>query len=136
MASKIMQFLKNRSKKQKIVLLILLPFAAYLLLLGIAKCYAAWVMPLMPSCLLRSLTGHRCPSCGMTHSVFALTRLDLLAALKENAAIPFFVLLGLLRYAELWCGVLGRPRVLIPRKLWFWISVIAVFLLYAVLREL
>ena len=136
MASKKAHFPASCTKAQKVFLLILLPFLAYALLLAAAKCYAAWVMPYMPPCLLRTATGYLCPSCGMTHSVFALTRLDILTALKENAAIPFLALLALLRYVELWCGVLGRKRVLIPRKLWFWLCVTGAFLAYAVLRNI
>ena len=106
-----------------------------LLLLAAAKCYAAWIMPYLPPCLLRSVTGFLCPACGMTHSVFALTRLDLITALKENALMPALVLLGLLRYAELWCAVCGRPRTIIPRRAWFWFSFGGACFLYVLLRN-
>ena len=128
-------FPSARPRAQKIVLLILLPFLLFLLLLAAAKCYAAWIMPYLPPCLLRSVTGFLCPACGMTHSVFALTRLDLITALKENALMPALVLLGLLRYAELWCAVCGRPRTIIPRRAWFWFSFGGAFFLYVLLRN-
>lgn len=116
-------------------LLLLMPFAAYALLRGLCMLYAGCVAPFVPSCVLRSFTGWLCPSCGMTHAVYALARLDLLTALHENAVIPAAVLLALLWYAELWCRALGRPRRLIPRRAWFWWGALALWMLYTVLRN-
>ena len=123
-------------KSQKIALLCLLPFAAAGLLLLLKQAYAAWVMPWMPPCLIRTATGLRCPSCGMTHSVFALCRLDLAGSLRANALILFGVLLLVLLYAECWTRVLGRPKKQIPRKKGFWIGVLIAALAYAAARNL
>lgn len=123
-------------KWQKIVLLCILPVAAAGLLLLLKQLYAAYIMPYVPPCVLRTLTGLQCPSCGMTHSVFALTRLDLAESVRQNLMIPLAVLGVLLRYAELWTEVLGKPKRLIPRGRLFWPGVLAFWLGYAVLRNL
>ncbi len=123
-------------KSQKCALLCVLPFAAAGLLLLLKTAYAAFVMPHMPPCLLRTATGYLCPSCGMTHSVFALCRLDFAESLRQNALIPFGVLLALLAYIELWMRALGRPKKLIPRRGLFWVCVLIAVLIYTVLRNI
>ena len=123
-------------KPQKIALLCILPFAAAGLLLLLKQAYAAYIMPYVPPCMLRTLTGLRCPSCGMTHSVFALCRLDLAESLRQNALVPFGVVLAALYYAELWTRALGKPKRLFPRSGRFWLGVIAAVLLYTVLRNI
>ena len=123
-------------KSQKLVLLCILPFAAAGLLLLLKQVYAAYMMPYIPPCVLRTLTGLRCPSCGMTHSVFALTRLDIIESARQNLMIPLAVLGALIWYAELWTRALGKPKRLLPRKGIFWAGVLAFWLLYTVLRNL
>ena len=123
-------------KSHRCALLCILPFAAAGLLLLLKMLYAAFVMPHMPPCLLRTATGFLCPSCGMTHSIFALCRLDLAESLRQNALIPSGVLLALLYYIELWTRALGRPKKLIPRRGLFWGCVLVAVLIYTVLRNI
>lgn len=123
-------------KSHAAVLLAALPFAAFGMLRLLKALYARFAEPLLPPCVLRTLTGQKCPGCGMTHSVYALTRFDLAEALRENAGIPFLLLIGLLRYAECWLELAGHPRHLFPHKTGFLYACIGVFLLYCVLRNL
>lgn len=123
------------TRAQKIVMLCALPPAAFMILWCAAALYRVTVMPLLPPCLLRTFTGYLCPSCGMTHSVFAVARLDLFTAIKENAIIPALVLIALLKYIELWTRVLGRPRRLVPNTAKFWWGFLAAALIYAVVRN-
>lgn len=126
---------KHLLSKHSIPLLCLLPFAAFGLLFLLKSAYMRWAAPHLPPCVFRAVTGYRCPSCGMTHSVNALLRGDLLTALRENALIPAAALLLLLCYAELWTAALGRPRRLIPRGGRFWFCMLGAALLYTVLRN-
>ena len=126
----------SQKKTQSILLLCILPFAAYGLLLLAKTLYARFAEPYLPPCVLRTLTGLQCPGCGMTHSVYALAALDIPTALRENAAVPFALLLGIARYAEAWLNVLGHPMQLIPRRKAFLYGCFAVFLLYFLLRNL
>ncbi len=122
-------------KKQQIVLLLLLPFAAAGCLLLAKNLYTWLVLPWMPPCTLRTLTGWKCPSCGMTHAVYALCRLDFAEALRQNALLVFGILLLVLRYLETWCSVLEKPRRLIPRRAAFWIVMGVFWVGYWILRN-
>src|SRR5215470_7844276 len=57
--------------------------AVSLLLVGAAP-LAASAASLMPPCLFRSVTGLPCPTCGTTHALLALSRLDWSGALMAN----------------------------------------------------
>jgi Protein of unknown function (DUF2752) len=57
--------------------------AVSLLLAGAAP-LAGSAASLMPTCLFRSVTGLPCPTCGATHAVVALSRLDWSGALAAN----------------------------------------------------
>ncbi len=126
----------NIPRKASAVLLCILPPAAFGLLILLRICYARWAAPLLPPCVLRSFTGLLCPGCGMTHSFYALCRLDIVTALRENAVPPFLLLLALLYYAERWLRLLGRPRDLIPRRRSFFYGVLAVWAVYCIARNL
>ena len=125
-----------RTKSQKIAALCLLPFLAAAGLLAAKAAYARFVLPWMPPCMIRTATGWRCPSCGMTHAVFALCRGDIIESVRQNAILMFGVTLGILRYMELWLSTLAHPKRLIPRKGNFWIGVLIFWLGYAILRNL
>ena len=116
--------------------LCLLPPAAFGLLLLAKAAYSRYVIPHMPPCIFRTLTGKLCMSCGLTHSVFAICRLDFAEAAKQNLIGPFAVLLALLYYLELWLRALGRQKQIIPRSKRFWIGVLLFFLGYTVIRNL
>lgn len=120
----------------KKTLIVTMPLWGFALLVLAKQLYAAWVMPYMPPCILRTFTGLLCPSCGMTHAVFALCRGDIAAAWRYNALIPLAVLLFLIWYAELLMGCFGRAKKIIPRRPVFWFTVLGMVLFYAVLRNI
>ena len=123
-------------KKRNILLLCLLPFAAFGAALLLKAAYMRWIAPYLPPCILRTLTGYRCPSCGMTHSVNALLRGDLPESLRQNALIPAAALLLIWKYIALWASALGSEKRLFPHGKRFWLSMLAAALLYSVLRNL
>ncbi|MBQ8921140.1 MAG: DUF2752 domain-containing protein [Oscillospiraceae bacterium] len=125
----------SKKRRAAAVLLCILPFAAYGLLILAKLCYARWLEPKIPPCVLRSFTGYRCPGCGMTHSFYAVSRLDLITAMRENAVLPVLLLFAALYYAELWLRVLGRPRRLISRRHGFVYAMLALWAVYCVARN-
>lgn len=125
-----------RKKSVRIGMLCILPFFSAGALLLAKMFYARYVMPHVPPCMLRTLTGWKCPSCGLTHAVFALCRGDVIGSLRENCVLMFGVLLGLLWYLERWTDALGRPKRLIPRRAAFWYGVLTAWGIYAVLRNI
>ena len=133
-----LQYDKHVLKKRiaAAVCLSILPFAAYGLLVCLRFAYVKWAEPYLPPCVLRSFTGMLCPGCGMTHSFYALSRLDVPEAIRQNAAFPALCLLGIFYYAELWLRVIGKPRRLIPRRSGFVYALLAVWLAYCVVRNI
>lgn len=119
----------------KKIAIITLPLWGFGLLVLAKNCYAAWLLPHMPPCILRTFTGLLCPSCGMTHAVFALCGGDLIAAWRYNALIPCAVILGLVWYIELLLGCFGWAKKIIPRSRIFWIAVLGMVLLFSILRN-
>ncbi len=87
------------------------------------------------ACAFHNLTGLLCPGCGCTRSVTAMLHGKFLLALHENPAAPFLVLLLLLFYAERIAALFGKNLRLIPRKRAFWITILALQLIWAVLRN-
>lgn len=117
-------------------LLLLAPFAAFALLSGVRAVYMTYIARYIPPCWMRMLTGLRCPACGMTHSVTALTHFQIAQAARENLMIPVFALLPLLWYAELWTVWAGHHRRLLPRQGAFWTGLLLFWGIYAVVRNL
>lgn len=135
MARSLRRWLSDRTRGQRVFLLCLLPFCAYGVFRLIAEIYRHTLMRVLPPCFLRTFTGWKCPSCGMTHSVFAAARFDFVTALRENAVIPALGVLAVLWYIELWTRALGKPERLVPRTAVFWWGFLAAVLIYAVLRN-
>lgn len=120
----------------KKTLTVTMPLWGFALLMLVKQLYAAWVMPHMPPCILRTFTGLLCPSCGMTHAVFALCRGDIAAAWQYNAVIPLGVVLFLIWYIELLIRSFGGTKKIIPRSRGFWFTVLGMALCYAILRNI
>jgi hypothetical protein len=92
----------------------------------------------LPLCTFRALTGLECPGCGATRATHELLHGRLSAALHYNALwILSLPLIAYVAMSEL--RVLGGGRPLLgdlPRKRWFWLSIIAAIAVFAVVRNL
>lgn len=81
---------------------------------------------LFPRCFFHQLTGLYCPGCGNTRALYALLHLDWRASLAANALfLPMCLTLAL-------CLLQRRLITKAP----FYFSLIAVLLLFAILRNL
>ncbi|MCQ2417347.1 MAG: DUF2752 domain-containing protein [Oscillospiraceae bacterium] len=125
-----------RENKKTILFLCLLPFLAAAGLLTVKNLYMQYAAPHMPPCFFRVMTGYRCISCGLTHSVLAICRLQFAEAFRQNPIAPLGLLLALVYYLELWLKALHIQKTLIPRKNAFWLGVLSALVGYAVLRNL
>ena len=83
--------------------------AVSLLLVGAAP-MAASAASLMPPCPFRTVTGLPCPTCGATHAVVALSRLDWGGAFAANPLVTIVALALILGgLAAGTAALLGRP---------------------------
>lgn len=68
---------------------------------------ASWDLPVL--CPIRKLTGHRCPSCGMTRGMVYMFRMRIREALRANVLSPI-AFVSLIVIALGWQrGKLGVP---------------------------
>ena len=121
------------NKKQKIAVAVAAPTAV--ILICIFKEQILGIAPYLGVCTFYLLTGIHCPGCGNTRSVRALRNGDLLLAVRNNATIPFLAFLLLCLYIELAADLCGKKIRILPRKLWIWLTVIGLFMVYYVLRN-
>lgn len=89
----------------------------------------------LPPCAFHRLTGYWCSGCGNTRSTLALLHGHIWTAVRNNATIPFLALVLCLLYAENFAAVFGKDIKLLPRKTWIWMIVIALFIIYYIVRN-
>lgn len=91
---------------------------------------------LLPGCPSYTYFGIYCPGCGNTRSVQHLLEGDLTGSLRYNPVPVFAIILLVLLYAELVLKHLNKPVKLVPRSKPFWISVLVIFSIYYVIRNI
>ena len=128
-----MESAKFTPKKLLKILLVILPLVAIPIAVILVDQIALSVSNI-PECPTYSL-GVYCPGCGNTRSVLALLRGNILASLRFNPAIIFFVLLGAAFYIELAASVFGKRVRIVPRNSVFLFSVVGLFLAYYIARN-
>lgn len=115
-----------------------LGLALYSLALPLCRLLPAWAAAFLPRCAWRVLLGRPCPLCGMTRALAALARGDVQGAGAHHALVlPAALLLA--------CELVGRTLMLgigarhaIPRRvirldLWLHVTLLGLYLVYAVL---
>ncbi len=120
----------NRNK----IIAFTLPIVGILILLLRESIFS--LIPYVPSCFLFRKLHLYCPACGNTRSIAALLQGDVLASIQYNITPALVLLLALLAYAELVAVSFFKPIRLLPRKLWFYLLLIALLLIYYIARNL
>lgn len=123
----------TRQTRNKIITLAL-PIAGILLIL--LREPILTLTPYIPSCFLYSKLHLYCPACGNTRSVSALLHGDIITSLQYNITPVLILLLAALTYIEFAAASFGKPIRLLPRKLWFYLILIALMLIYYITRNL
>lgn len=123
----------TKQKRNKIITLAL-PLAGILLLL--VKGWILALTPYVPACFLYSKLHLLCPACGNTRSVSALLRGDLMASLQYNITPVLLLILVAAAYFEFASTSFGKSIKLLPRRLWFYLVLIALLVIYYIIRNL
>jgi hypothetical protein len=128
-------FMTFKTKRLLFTLSPIIPLAVLVLL----KPYLIKLSSLFPVCTFYDLTGYLCPACGNTRAVRSMLSLHFTDAVRYNATIPLLVLLVVLIYAEtlirLWLNP-EKPVRLFPHKLWFYLTLLAVWFVYCFVRNI
>ncbi len=120
----------NRNK----IIAFTLPMAGILILLLREPIFS--IIPYIPSCFLYQKLHLYCPACGNTRSISALLQGDVLTSIQYNITPVLILLLAVLAYTEFVATSFFKPIRLLPRKLWFYLILIALLLIYYIARNL
>ncbi len=96
---------------------------------------AQWAAESITVCFFHATTGLYCLGCGGTRSIMALLHGEPLRALRNNPAGVAVVVLLLLWYIEKSAKALGKPVKIIPRRLAFWMTMLALLFIWNLIRN-
>ena len=126
-------FIMQLNKQTKTIIAVGLPLIIALIFL-----FRDYIIPIghyFP-CIFHKVTGLLCPGCGNTRAVNHLVHGQIWLALRSNPDLPFIIIVPAGFYAELIADLLGKKLIIIPRSLWFWTPIFALFALFYVLRNI
>ncbi|MBQ8010781.1 MAG: DUF2752 domain-containing protein [Oscillospiraceae bacterium] len=86
-------------------------------------------------CVFHKTTGLYCMGCGGTRSMMALLHGDIPRAFHNNPAAPLLLVVLFLMYIEKCAAALGKPIKILPRKLAFWMTVLAIQFIWNLIRN-
>ncbi len=90
----------------------------------------------LPACPIYKHFHVYCPGCGNTRSVQHILAGDILGSLKFNITPLFCLIIGVLAYLELVFYIFGINIKILPRGKVFWVSIIILFLMYYIIRNI
>ncbi len=122
-------------KTKRLFIVISVAFPALLICVFAFREQIAALSKLFPPCLFYHITGYYCPGCGNTRSVLHILSGEFLLSLRCNVAPLFLLSLLVILYIEMTASVFGKHLRILPRSLPFWIIVIALFMVYYVVRN-
>lgn len=97
---------------------------------------AQWLADEVLFCPIFETTGRYCLGCGSTRSVMSLLHGNIPAAFHNNPAVPVGALCLLLWYAERIFAAFGKKMQLIPRSFRFWMVMLGIHIVWALLRNM
>lgn len=120
---------KNLSK----IITVLTPVV--ILLLFLLQDYIIFISSKLPPCPFYSAFHLYCPACGNTRSVIALLHGDISSAIQFNIIPLLYLIILSLAYVECATYSFGRHIMLLPRSLKFYMTLIALVVVYVLFRN-
>lgn len=120
--------------KVKLLIITFAPPVLVIIIFALKK-YILLVADLMPPCRFHALTGLLCPGCGNTRAVREILSLHFLTALRYNVTIPLLLAAALALYLQYVISAWIKPVRIMPRNIWFYAVIGAMFVIYCVLRN-
>lgn len=125
----------KRYKTRHKILVCVFPVLCAAALYLISK--AVFVSLPLPRCFTHTVFNVYCPGCGLTRSVFALIRGDLLMSLRQNAVVVLGAALAAVYYVEFALRIFGkRFRIGFLHSMNFFYAIVAALAVYTLLRNL
>ena len=122
-------------KKQRIIKHTVIFIPILLIFLYLIKDIFLALLPMIPICPFYKSLDLYCPACGNTRSILSLLDGHVLSSLRYNIVPMLLIILSFLAYLELVAYAFFRPIRILPRKLSFYLVMIALLLVYFVLRN-
>lgn len=97
--------------------------------------YEKYIISLNMPCFFHLLTGYWCPGCGGTRSVLALFDGNIISSLKYNPAPVIIITMVILGYIQIILNAHGSRHRILPRNDNYIIIIVAVMLIYYLLRN-
>ena len=97
--------------------------------------YILDLVPFFPACPIRTTYDIYCPSCGNTRSITALLHGDIITSLRYNIVPMLLLVISLLGYIELITYSFGKHVRILPRKLRYYLILIAILAVYWIVRN-
>ena len=115
------------------IIILILPVAAAILLKVYYEPFCA-LLPKVPECVFHRF-GLLCPGCGATRAFLALFWGKVLKSIRLNPAVFLGAVWFALFYIEQAFALFGKKIKLLPRNKWFYIVLVALLIIYFVLRN-
>ncbi len=116
-------------------LLVHVAFLAAVFLFPVYRTLAEKISGIFTGCIVHDRLFLYCPLCGGTRAVAALLRLDLASAWNYNAFVTLAAIAAVILDLVALIRLLRGKKRLLPLPACFWIILVVVMVLYAVLRN-
>lgn len=115
---------------------ICLPFVVVSLFLIACDIYIKFSDSLRFPCILYTLTGYLCPSCGATRCIKALLKGKIVRSFINNPLIFLLIVFIILIYIQLFLKTFFKTeKKIIPESKFFYIALSGIILIYCIVRN-
>lgn len=111
------------------------PILAVLLIKYIVPAYQRFTTGKLLPCIYYATTGYLCPGCGVTRSIYALAKGNILLSLRNNPIVLLIILFLILFYIEILSELFGKSIKAVPRNKAVICLILGGLMLFYILRN-